>query len=64
MHRLLADTGTIGSDVPALAADAARHLRVLRPEEGERFELFDGKGLFRTYSFSGGTLRAASAQAA
>lgn len=60
MHRLLADTGTIGSDVPALGADAARHLRVLRPEEGERFELFDGKGLFRTYSFSGGTLRAAS----
>lgn len=60
MHRLLADTETVGSDAPALAADAARHLRVLRPEEGERFELFDGKGLFRTYSFSGGTLRAAS----
>ena len=60
MHRLLVDTELIGSDAPALGADAARHLKVLRPEEGERFELFDGKGLYRTYAFSNGSLRAAS----
>ena len=34
------------SDAPALPKDAARHLKVLRPEEGERFELFDMDVIF------------------
>ena len=49
------------SDAPALPKDAARHLKVLRPEEGERFELFDGKGAWRVYAHSGGTLSAVGA---
>ena len=49
------------SDAPALPKDAARHLKVLRPEEGERFELFDGKGAWRVYAHSGGVLSAVGA---
>ena len=36
---------------PALPADAARHLKVLRPKDGEEIELFDGKGKWRVYQF-------------
>ena len=61
MHRLLVDTSMLESDAPALPKDAARHLKVLRPEEGERFELFDGKGAWRVYAHSGGTLSAVGA---
>ncbi len=32
-----------------LPADAARHLKVLRPKTGERIELFDGHGAWRVY---------------
>ena len=61
MHRLLVDTTMLESDAPALPKDAARHLKVLRPEEGERFELFDGKGAWRVYAHSGGVLSAVGA---
>ena len=56
MHRFLVDTTTLASAVPALPKDVVRHLKVLRPEEGECFELFDGRGAFRIYSHSGGVL--------
>ena len=36
---------------PALPKEAARHLKVLRPKEGEEIELFDGRGRWRIYSF-------------
>ena len=49
MHRLLVDSALLESEVPALPKDAARHLKVLRPEEGEKFELLDGKGAWRVY---------------
>ena len=61
MHRLLVDTSMLESEAPALPKDAARHLKVLRPEEGERFELFDGKGAWRVYAHSGGALSAVGA---
>ena len=61
MHRLLVDSALLESDAPALPKDAARHLKVLRPEEGEKFELFDGKGAWRVYEHSGGELRASGA---
>ena len=34
-----------------LPVDAARHLKVLRPKDGEQIELFDGKGKWRVYEF-------------
>ena len=61
MHRLLVDSALLESDAPALPKDAARHLKVLRPEEGEKFELFDGKGAWRVFEHSGGALRASGA---
>ena len=36
---------------PVLPADAARHLKVLRPKDDEEIELFDGKGKWRVYRF-------------
>ena len=51
MHRLLVESDQLESDAPALSKDAQAHLRVLRPKEGELFELFDGKGKWRTFSF-------------
>ncbi len=59
MHRLLVDTSLLEEASPLLPKDAARHLKVLRPKEGESFELFDGKGAWRVYSFSAGSLSAA-----
>lgn len=50
MHRLLVDTETLACASVELAQAAARHLKVLRPKDGERIELFDGKGRSRTYS--------------
>lgn len=52
MHRLLVDSELLTSDAPELSKEAAKHLKVLRPNEGEEFELFDGKGAFRVYKFS------------
>jgi len=44
MHRLLVENILSGTGEFELSGEALRHLRVLRPEEGELFELFDGKG--------------------
>ena len=60
MHRLLVDTAELASDSPVLSKDAANHLRVLRPKEGESIELFDGRGSWRACLFSGGALSPAS----
>ena len=49
MHRLLVETKLLEKESPALPADAARHLKVLRPKDGESIELFDGKGRSRVY---------------
>ena len=51
MHRLLVASACLELDSPALSREAARHLKVLRPESGEKIELFDGKGSWRTYRF-------------
>ena len=53
MHRLPTDTDSLGNGVAALSREAAAHLRALRPEKGERFELFDGKGAWRVYEYDG-----------
>ena len=53
MHRLLVETRLLNEESPVLPADAARHLKVLRPKDGEEIELFDGKGRFRVFQVSG-----------
>ena len=58
VHRLLVETSLLERDAPELPADAARHLRVVRPQRGERIELFDGRGRWRAYEWGDG-LRAA-----
>ena len=62
MHRLLVGTKLLNEDAPTLPKDAARHLKVLRPKDGEEIELFDGKGKWRTYGWNSATssLRAQS----
>jgi len=54
MHRLLVETELLEREMPALPKGALRHLKVLRPKEGEKVELFDGKGRWREYSYSSG----------
>lgn len=44
------------SDRPELSREASRHLKVLRPEKGEQFELFDALGAWRLYEFDGNVL--------
>ena len=51
MHRLLVGTEDLLSECPALPKDAANHLKVLRPKDGEKVELFDGKGNFRIFFY-------------
>lgn len=51
MHRLLVETHVLEETSPVLPADAARHLKVLRPKDDEEIELFDGKGKWRVYRF-------------
>ena len=58
MHRLLVEPALLAQESPSLPGDASRHLRVIRPEPGEKIELFDGKGRWRVYAWNGG-LRAA-----
>ena len=60
MHRLLVDTPLLEEESPALPKDAARHLKVLRPKDGEEMELFDGHGKWRRYAWRG-ALRAVGA---
>ena len=57
MHRLLVETKELESDSPALSTAAAKHLRVLRPKEGEAIELFDGAGRSRVCALVNGALR-------
>ncbi len=56
MHRFLVESSLLERDIPVLPKDSARHFKVLRPEEGERFELFDGKGAWRIYKYTLGIL--------
>ena len=49
MHRLLVESALLEEVSPALPADAARHLKVLRPKDGEKIELFDGRGRSRVF---------------
>ena len=60
MHRLLVETALLDEESPVLPADAARHLKVLRPRDGEAIELFDGKGTWREYEFRSSALHATS----
>ncbi|MGN0853961.1 MAG: RsmE family RNA methyltransferase [Kiritimatiellia bacterium] len=52
MHRLLVETRALYQESPALPLEAARHLKVLRPKDGEEIELFDGCGNLRRYRFA------------
>ena len=52
MHRLLVDSATLDMDCAILTKDNAAHVRVVRPKDGEEFELFDGRGSTRTYKWS------------
>ena len=49
MHRLLVDSEALKLESPVLQKDAANHLKVLRPRDGEEIELFDGRGAWRVY---------------
>ena len=49
MHRLLVESRLLAEGAPVLPADAARHLRVVRPKPGEQVELFDGHGRSREF---------------
>lgn len=51
MHRLLVPTEILQSDNATLPPEAAHHLKVVRPKNGETIELFDGAGAYRTYRF-------------
>lgn len=54
MHRLLVPSEQLASDSPVLPKEAANHLKVLRPKDGEEIELFDGLGKSRRFSVEGG----------
>ena len=60
MHRFLVDSTALDAETPVLPRDAAKHLKVLRPESGERVELFDGHGHWRVYACERGGLTAVS----
>ena len=60
MHRLLVASETLNEASPSLPMEAARHLKVLRPKEGELVELFDGRGRARTYCWQACALAADS----
>ena len=53
MHRLLVPSEQLASDSPVLPKEAANHLKVLRPKDGEEVELFDGSGKSRRFSVEG-----------
>ena len=53
MHRLLVPSEQLASDSPVLPKEAANHLKVLRPKDGEEIELFDGSGKSRRFSVAG-----------
>jgi len=62
MHRLLVATAELGNEVPALSQEAANHLKVLRPKDGEEVELFDGCGSWRIYRYDARERRLADPQ--
>ena len=47
------DTKLLDEESPVLPAEAARHLKVLRPKDGEAIELFDGRGRCRKFKVLG-----------
>lgn len=49
--RLLAETEILQDANPRLSSAAAKHLKVVRPKDGEDVELFDGKGRTRLYRY-------------
>lgn len=53
MHRLFVTSELLSEACPVLPKDAASHLRVVRPKDGEEIELFDGCGQWRVYRFGG-----------
>ena len=53
MHRLLVPSEQLALDSPVLPKEAANHLKVLRPKDGEEIELFDGSGKSRRFSVAG-----------
>ena len=53
MHRLLVESALLDEGSPVLPAAAARHLKVLRPKDGEEIELFDGHGSSRVFKVQG-----------
>ena len=55
MHRLLVDEEALKCDSPMLSKEAANHLKVVRPKDGEEIELFDGKGSWRVYKVGVGS---------
>jgi 16S rRNA (uracil1498-N3)-methyltransferase len=57
MTRLLVDTASLDGDFPRLGEASLHHLKVLRPEIGERIELFDGCGAFRRYVYESGSVK-------
>lgn len=59
MNRFLTESGDLAQETPELSAENRRHLKVLRPKEGEEFELFDGAGKCRRYIWRQGRLAAA-----
>lgn len=53
MHRLPVKPEHLQVDALELPKEALNHFKVLRPREGEKFELFDGEGGYRIYTFKG-----------
>ncbi len=60
MHRLRTETSLLAREEADIGAEARRHLKVLRPKDGEKVELFDGNGKSREYRYvaSTGALKA------
>jgi 16S rRNA (uracil1498-N3)-methyltransferase len=58
MHRLYVAFEQLQNGYPELSSDARSHLKVLRPRDGEKIELFDGRGHARECVFEKGHLRA------
>ena len=61
MHRLRATTEELARTRPALSPEAARHLKVVRPKDGEAVELFDGCGATRVFTYDARTKELAAA---
>lgn len=65
MHRLLVPAELLRTDNVTLPPEAAHHLRVVRPKDGEVIELFDGEGGTRAYRFcADATVRSSKAMSA